>query len=160
MRTQSPWGIEITVAMDAAEAEKLRLREPGNRAKDSLLRAGLQSGLEAHEIPHLRRAVFLTQLHHRIWLASGLRIDEADRLHRPKAQRLDPALRHLLDGQAAFEVRDLVEFVAAPRPREVLLARDQRGDERFGLARLPAALQGVALWQRRRRRSARSHRRR
>ena len=42
-----------------------------------------------------------------------MRIGEADRFHRAKAQRLAPALRHHLDRQAALEIRrplELFEF--------------------------------------------------
>src|SRR5258708_4013651 len=110
MRSESRRGIEIAVAMDAAEAEKLRLREPRDRAEDALLTAGLQSSLEADEVPHLRRAVFLPQLDDGVWLAPRLRVGQPDRLHRPEPQRLNATLRHLLDRQASFEVRHRVEL--------------------------------------------------
>ena len=118
--------------MNATEAQELGSFQARNRAEDFLLGASLQARLEAHEIPHLRRAIFLTQLHDRVGLATGLRIDEADRLHRPKAQCLEPALRHFLDRQAALEIGDLVKLMS--HPRRVLIARDERRHERFVLA--------------------------
>src|SRR5919201_3860733 len=104
--------------MNAAEAQELGGLEPGNRSKDFLLRAGLQACLEAHEIPHLRRAVFLPELHDRVGRLAASGIYEPNRLHRPKPQRLDSTLRNLFDRQAAFEVGYRVEFMT----RHVLLA--------------------------------------
>src|SRR5439155_10968983 len=110
--------------MNRAEAEELRLLETGNRAEDALLRAGLQPCLEAHEIPHLPSSIFLPQLNHRICIAR-----QADGFHRTKPKSLDAPLRHLFDGQAALEVGDSVELVSG----HILLARDQRRDERLVL---------------------------
>ena len=115
--------------MNAPGAQKLGLLQSRNHPEDLLLRAHFQPSLEAHEVPHLRGAIFLTQLHHGVRLAAGFRINETDRLHRPKAQRFDAPLRHFLDREAAFEIRHLVPLV----PRHVLLAGEQGCHEDFVL---------------------------
>ena len=61
--------------------------------------------------------VVLPQLDDRVRLASGPRIDEPHRLHRPEAQRVDAAMRHHLDRQAAFEEFLFVEIVDRRRLR-------------------------------------------
>ena len=53
----------------------------------------------------------LPKLHGRVGRAAGLRIDEADRLHRTEAQRLTAAMRHHFDGQAPLEEFLFVEVV-------------------------------------------------
>src|SRR2546426_12743005 len=54
---------------------------------------------------------------------------QADGFHRTKPKSLDAPLRHLFDGQAALEVRHSIKLVT----RHVLLARDQRRNERLVL---------------------------
>ena len=53
-----------------------------------------------------------------------MRVGEADRLHRPVAQRLAAALGHHLDRQAAVEIGRALEFAELG-----LLRREQRVDE-------------------------------
>ena len=112
------------------------LLEPGDHPEHPLLLRDPEPGLEADQVPHLPGAVLPAELHHRVRLAAGARIGQAHRLHRAEAQRLAPAARHLLDRQAALEVRHLVELVAV-----VLVGRDQRVEERsYCLARPSGAL--------------------
>ena len=61
--------------------------------------------------------IVLPQLHDGKRRAAGARIDEADRLHRPEAQRVAAAVRHHLDRQTAFEELLLVEVVNGCRFR-------------------------------------------
>src|SRR5712691_12303350 len=105
MRVERLRRVQVAVAVNAAEPQELRCRESGNEPKDFLLRAGLEPRLEADEVPHLRGAIFLPQLDDGVRLAPGLRVGESNRLHGTESQRLDTALRHLLDRQASLEVR-------------------------------------------------------
>ena len=100
----------------------------------ALLLGNPEPRLEADQVPHLARPVLPPELHHRVRLAAGARIGQADRLHRAEAQRLAAAARHLLDRQAALEVRHLVELVAV-----VLVGREQRVDERLVCRARPSA---------------------
>ena len=88
----------------------------------------------------LVREVLLAQLHHRA-RPPAVRAAQADRLHRPEAQRVSPRRRQLLDRQAALEEERLLEvvqrqhlgvedrleegvvLVAVERPVEVVVAR-------------------------------------
>src|SRR6266576_1971475 len=54
---------------------------------------------------------------------------QTDRLHGPKPEGLGSPLRHFFDGKTALEVWHFVELMA----RHVLLARDERRDERLVL---------------------------
>ena len=103
--------VEIRVPMDGAEAQELRVLESGDDPEHALLLGIAKARLEADEIPHAAGAILHAQLHDGVRLAAGARIDEADRLHRPEAQRLASALRHLLGGHAPLEVRHGVELV-------------------------------------------------
>ena len=112
--------------MQAAEPGELGVLEPGNGAEDALLRAVLQLGLEADHVVERAELVVLAQLHDGVGLYRRIvRIGEADRLHRPVAQRLAAALGHHLDRQAAVEIGR----VGLPFLEVDLLARDQRVDE-------------------------------
>jgi hypothetical protein len=115
--------------VNAAEAQEVGLLETGNRAENCTLRPRFKACLETDQVPHLRGAIFLAQLHHRIRLAARLGIDEADGLHRPKAQGLDPTLRHLFNRQTALEIRHLVPLVAG----DVLLTPDKGCHKRLVL---------------------------
>jgi len=102
--------------------------EPGNHPEHPLLIRNLEARLEAHEVPHLSRAVFLAELHDGVrLLIPGLApgVSEADWLHRAEAEDVAPARRHLFDREAALEVRRAIELVV----RLVLLAGPERRDE-------------------------------
>src|SRR6266496_3635557 len=118
--------------MDAPIPEKLRVLETRNGPEDPLLRPGFQSRLETDEVPHLRGAIFLPQLHHGVWLTPGASpgINQSNWFHRSEPQGLRSPLRHFFDREAAFEIRHFVPLV----PRHVLLARQERRDERLVLA--------------------------
>ena len=105
-----------------------RCARPGIVRKTRCCSGDPEAGLEADQVPHLARLVLTAQLHRRVRLAAGSRVVQADRLHRAEPQRLAAALRHLLDRQAALEVRHLVELVAVK-----LVGGRQRVDERFVL---------------------------
>ena len=84
--------------------------------------------------------VVLPQLHDGVGLAPGAGVAQADRLHRPEAQRVDAARRHDLDRQTAFEELRLIELVDAG-----LLGRHQRLVERLVFVPGERAIQIVAL---------------
>ena len=64
--------------------------------------------LEADHRVEIGRQVVLPELHDGERLPACLRINQADRLHRPEQGRIAAAPGHLLDRQAAFEVVDLL----------------------------------------------------
>ena len=92
--------------------------------------------------------VVLAQLHGGIRFAARPRIDQADGLHRPEAQRVGPAVRHDLNRQTAFEESLLVEIVHGRR-----FGCDQRLIEGLVLARVSAGNSGNRRRHRRRRRT-------
>ena len=112
--------------MNAAEPRELGVLQPRNGAEDAHLLGVLQLGLEAHHVEQRAELVVLAKLHDRVGLHRRIvRIGEAERLHRPVAQRFRPALRHHLDRQAAVEIgRD-----GFPLVERGLVAGDQRVDE-------------------------------
>ena len=114
--------------MDGAEAKELRVLEPGDHPEDALLLRIAEPRLEADEVPHLARAILHAELHDGVRLAPRARVGEPDGLHRPEAQRLAAAPRHLLGGHAALEVRHLVELV-----RGRLVGGGERVEERLVL---------------------------
>ena len=61
--------------------------------------------LEPDQAEVIAGQVVLPQLHDRVGLPPGARIDEPHGLHRPEAQRVAPAVRHHLDRQAPLEER-------------------------------------------------------
>ena len=91
--------------MQAAEAGEFGVLQARDGAEDAHLLAVLQLGLEADHVEQRAELVVLAQLHHRVGLYVGrVRIGEAERLHRPVAQRFAAALGHHLDRQAAVEI--------------------------------------------------------
>ena len=102
---QKARAVQEGVAVQAAQPRELRLLQAGDHAEDPRLLGVAQLGLEADEVVERAERVVLTKLDHRVGAAFRLvRVGQADRLHRAVAQRVHPALRHHLDGQAAFEV--------------------------------------------------------
>ena len=126
--------------MHHAEADEFGLLESGNHAKDARLVAPFDLRLEPDEAEMVAREIVLTQLHRRVGLATGARIDQPDRFHRPEPQRIAPAMRHHLDRQAPFEETFLVEVVDGGRFR-----RDQRVVEPLVLVACHRAVQVVAF---------------
>ena len=114
--------VHVGVPVHHAEPHELRALEPGDQPQHARLIAPFDLRLKAHEAEVIARQIVLTELHHRVRLTPRPRIGEADRLHRTEAQRIAPAVRHHLDGQASFEEPLLVEIVNGRR---------FRGDERI-----------------------------
>ena len=106
------------------------LARPGMVRKMRDLLAVFQLGLEADHVEQRAELVVLAQLHHGIRLGvRPMRIGQAERFHRPMAQRLAAALGHHFDRQAAVEIgRGRLEIVERD-----LLAGQQRIDERVVL---------------------------
>jgi hypothetical protein len=85
----------------------------------------LQLGLEADHVVERAERVVLAQLDHGVGPRRVCGSVQADRLHRPEAQGLRPALGHHLDRQAALEIGR----VRLPLLELGLLAGEQRRDE-------------------------------
>ena len=113
--------------------EDLPVHREGSAARHAR-QVGARQQQAADQVPHLPRPVLAAELHHRVRLAAGARIGQADRLHRAEAERLPAAPGHLLDRQAALEVGHLVELVAL-----VLVGLDQRVEERARIRPRPSA---------------------
>ena len=112
--------------MQAAEAGEFGILQAGNGAEDAHLLGVFELGLEADHVEQRAELVVLAQLHHRIGLDVGLaRIGQAERLHRPVAQRFAAALGHHLDRQAAVEIGRC----GFPFVEDGLVAGQQRVDE-------------------------------
>ena len=110
-RAQMPRPVDERVAVHRAEARECGVLEAGDHLDDALLLRHFHLRLEADDVEVIVGEVFLAQLHDRVRPLAGARMFEADRLHRTEAQRVDAARRDLLDRQAAFEVRRLLEVV-------------------------------------------------
>ena len=111
--------------MQAAEARELRVLQARDRAEDARLFAVLQLRLEADHVVERAERVVLAQLHDGEGAAAGVRIGEADRLHRAEAQGLGAAFGHHFDGQARFEIGRVFFPILERR----LFAGEQRVDE-------------------------------
>src|SRR5207244_3975650 len=83
----------IGVAVNAPVAQELRSREAGDQPEHALLLRDAQPRLEAHQVPHLRRAVLLAQLHHGVGLLAPAGVHQTHRLHRAEAQDVVAAAR-------------------------------------------------------------------
>ena len=103
--------VDVGVAVHHPEAHELGLLEARDQPKHARLVAPFDLRLEADEAVVIAGEIVLPQLDDGVRLASGARIDQADRLHRTEPQRVDAAVRHHLDRQAAFEEPLLVEVV-------------------------------------------------
>src|SRR5215207_7578236 len=65
--------------------------------------------LEADEVVGVGHQILLPELHARVRLAPRPRVSQAHRLHRPVAQRIDPAPRQLFYRQTRLEPARLLE---------------------------------------------------
>src|SRR5215207_5132396 len=83
--------------------------------------------LEADEVVGVGHQILLPELHARVRLPSVARVSQAHRLHRPVAQRIDPAPRQLFYRQTRLEPARLLEALE----RDAL-----RADERLVEARV------------------------
>ena len=131
--------VEEGVAVQPAEPGELGALQPGDHAEDARLLAVPQLRLEADHVVERAERIVLAQLHDGMRPLSGARVAQADRLHRPQAQRVRAARRHDLDRQAALEIRRrFLPFVELG-----LLAGQQRRDERLVLLAVERAVDVV-----------------
>ena len=112
--------------MDLAVAQELGVLQARDQAKTRSCSPN-SGGSESRPGCRRRREVLLAQLHHGVGPLAGARVAQAHRLHRAEAQRVAPAPRQLLDGQAALEVaqspRTSRGVPSAPAQRVVESAR-------------------------------------
>jgi hypothetical protein len=97
--------------MHHTEPHELGVLETRYQLQHPRLFAPFQLCLKADEAEVIPCECVLTQLHDRVRRPSGVRIDEADWLHRPEPQRVTTAVRHDLDRQTAFKEFLFVEIV-------------------------------------------------
>src|SRR5208283_4835568 len=90
--------------MNLPVAQELCVFESWNPSQDSCLLAEFEVVLETDNVIGVGAQVLLAQLYDRIRSLTGVRVAQADRLHRPEAQRVAPAACNLLNRQAALEV--------------------------------------------------------
>ena len=113
--------------MQPAEPREFGMLQPGDHAEDAALLAMPELRLEADHVVERAERVILAQLHDGVRAMAGLRVAQADRLHRPKAQGIGAARRHHFDREAALEIGrrffPLVKFD--------FLAGEQCRDKRF-----------------------------
>ena len=112
------------VAVHRAEPEELGLFQPRDHAKNTELLGVFHPRLEADEVVSGHGRVLRAELDHRVGAAPRVRVLEADRLHRPVAQRVLAALRHDLARQAPLEVLRVLELA-----RRHLLGRRESAHE-------------------------------
>ena len=117
-------GVDEGVAVHHAKARELRVLEPRDHAKDALLLAKAQVGLEAHQVVGACLGVLCTQLHGGPGAPARARVCEAHRLERPKAQGVHARARHLLDGLAGGEELAALEVLV-----DDALSAHELGDE-------------------------------
>src|SRR5262249_6735913 len=104
--------VDEGVAVKPAKARELRVLQARYGAEDARLLAVAELGLKADHVVERAERVVLAQLYDGIgFLVRRVRIGEADRLHRSKAQGFGSALRHHLDRQTAFEIGRLLELL-------------------------------------------------
>ena len=132
--------VDVRIPVHHAEADEFRLLQPGNQAQHPRLLAPFELRLKPDEAVVIARQVVLPQLHGRVRRPARSRIGEADRLHGPESQRVQAAVRHHFDRQAALEELLLVEVVDRRR-----LGVDQRVVEALVLLARQRAVQIVAL---------------
>src|SRR3954451_7384050 len=101
--------------MNLAVAQESRIFQTRDQAEDARLLGESQMILKADDVVGIGAQIFLSKLHNSIRATSGAGIDEADRLHGPKAQRVAPAASDLLDGQATLKVIQLLPVAVLNR---------------------------------------------
>src|SRR6266516_4584004 len=126
--------------MHHAEADEFGLLEPGDHPEHTRLITPFDLRLESDEAEVVARRIVLTQLHCRVRLAPRAGIDETDRLHRSKSQRVAPSMSHHFDRQAPLEKPFLVEIVHRRR-----LGGDERVIEAFVFIARQRTVQIIAL---------------
>ncbi|QTK78486.1 hypothetical protein AT6N2_C0610 [Agrobacterium tumefaciens] len=118
-------GIDVGVAMQAAEACKFRVFKTRDHAEHIRLNAVFQLRLKTHHVVERAKRIILTQLHHGIGLDGGIMgVGQAHRFHRPVAQCLTTPLGHDLDRQAAIKIGRAFPFLETDG-----ITRNQRVDE-------------------------------
>ena len=108
---------DVGVAMNLPVAQEARVFQAGNQAQHARLLAELEMVLEADQVVAVGAQVLLAQLHHGPGRLAGARIAQAHRLHGAEAQRVAAAAGQHLDGQAAFEIVQLLPLLCSRRPR-------------------------------------------
>src|SRR5207302_442427 len=81
---QDARAVDVGIAMNLSELEKLCPFESRNRAQNSRLFAVTQMILKSDHAVRVSNQVFLTQLDSSVRLAASTRIDQSDRFHWPK----------------------------------------------------------------------------
>src|SRR5262245_167185 len=123
--------IQEGVAVQSAEAGKLRLLEARNGAQDAHLFTVLELGLEANHVPQRAKTIVLAQLHDGVGtFAAAMGVGEADGFHGAKTQGVAAALGHHLDRQAALKVGR----GGLPGLEARFFGGEERGDEGVVLA--------------------------
>ena len=104
-------GVEEGVPVDAPVPGEFRVFQAGDHPEDApLLRPG-QLRLKSDDVVEDALPVLPAELDDGVGLAARPRIDQADRLHRPVGEGLDPPPGDHLDREAPFEAFDLLEGV-------------------------------------------------
>src|ERR1700730_16244560 len=101
--------------MNLSKANEFGLLETRNQKKHTFLLTDLEMILKTNEVVAVGKQILLPELHNGERLAISARIAKTNRLHRTVTQRVAPATRKLLDGQAALEVHRLFELVKRNR---------------------------------------------
>ena len=115
--------------MQPAEPGEFGLLQTGDHAEDAGLLGIFQLRLEADHVVERAERIVLAELHDGIGFVRRVRIGQPDRLHGAVGQRLDAALRHHLDRQAAFEIGR----IGFPFLENRLLALEDRRNKSFVL---------------------------
>src|SRR5262245_9916451 len=123
--------IQEGVAVQSAEARKLRLLEARNGMEDAHLFAVLELGLEANHVPQRAKSIVLAQLHDGVGsFAAAMGVREADGFHGAKTQGVAAGLGHHLDRQAALKIGR----GGFPGLEARFFGGEERGNEGFVLA--------------------------
>ena len=97
--------------MNLAVAQEARVFEAGNEAQDASLLAELEMILEADEVVAVGAQILFAQLHDGPGSFAGARIAQANGLHGTEAEGVAAAAGQHFDGQAAFEIVELLPFL-------------------------------------------------
>ena len=101
-------GVDVGVAVDLAVAEESGVFEAGDEAEDAGLFAEFEVVLEANEVVGVGAEVFLAELDAGVGPAAGSGVGESGGLHGAEAEGVSAAAGGLFNGEAAFEVLELV----------------------------------------------------